>query len=354
MNNHRTTVTNKKHNLLAEHFNGEGGCNVSHLVVQPIEQMNGKGIMMKSERLKRESYWIKELRTLTPYGLNDRLGGRNWIFRWRDDIAGQCFNKLSNVRGTRGRRTQKRTIGCSNRTIKTFDSDKILKELSLAYDDLQNWRLLARSKVNTIKHNDLITLSWIFVEHYHNVHTTYPREITNLMLDMINYRILLSKKKKKQTRRTNFVKVFFQSKEVEKVNLGSIFRKHLEAIPSSFKHTDPPTVLYQRSKPISSTIFNYKHVVDNVNTDDWKYNNNHTCDCEKSVFCDTHHQHIVTGDLRVITNKKLRPLLMKGPGYRESKKINWGKFLIAFKTSLNDCVNKWADSENVDSCYLDE
>ena len=122
------------------------------------------------------------------------------------------------------------------------------------------------------------------------------------------------------------------------MNLGSIFRKHLEAIPSSFKHTDPRTVLYQRSKPISSTIVNYKQVVDNVNTDDWKYNNNHTCDCEN----------------RVITNKKLRSLLMKGPGYRESKKINWGKFLIAFKTSLNDCVNKWADSENVDSCFLDE
>ena len=48
----------------------------------------------KSERLKRETFWIKELRTLTPYGLNNRLGNKNWRFRSRDDIVGVHFNSL--------------------------------------------------------------------------------------------------------------------------------------------------------------------------------------------------------------------------------------------------------------------
>ena len=32
------------------------------------------------------------------------------------------------------------------------------------------------------------------------------------------------------------------------------------------------------------------------------------CLCSESRFCDPHHQHIVTGDLRIVENQKLRKL----------------------------------------------
>ena len=106
MNNHRTSIRNKKNLLLYEHFNYPDGCNLSHLKIQPIEQIvEKKNGDAKTDRLKREAFWIKELRTLTPYGLNDRLDTRNWRFRSRrDDVAGRCFNRLTNVRGSRGKR----------------------------------------------------------------------------------------------------------------------------------------------------------------------------------------------------------------------------------------------------------
>jgi hypothetical protein len=350
MNNHRCATNNEKDLLVCEHFNGNGGCDISHMTVQPIEQILGEGKEMKAKRLERECFWIKELRTLYPYGLNDRLDNRNWRFRWRDDIAGKCFNKLSNVRGARGGGTQKRTKGI----VKHLDSDKILTDLSDKYENLQNWRHFARCIVNSIEHSKLRDLSWVFVQHYHDCRTTYPREITNLMLDMINYRIFLFQKEKKQVRRNNFVKVKFQSKMVEKVNISYIFRKHVDAIPSSFSCRDSPTVLFQLSKSISSTVFNYKDVVMNTITEDWKYDNVNVCDCEKSLFRDDHHQHVVTGDLRIITNKKIRALLCKGPSFREAKAIDWDAFLIDLDFSLNDCVKNWACAENVDIRCFDE
>ena len=61
------------------------------------------------------------------------------------------------------------------------------------------------------------------------------------------------------------------------------------------------------------------------------------CDCQNSQFCDPYHKHIVTGDLRVVTNDKLRQLLGKGPNYREARTINFSKCKEEIKSAL--CIN---------------
>jgi len=94
--------------------------------------------------------------------------------------------------------------------------------------------------------------------------------------------------------------------------------------------------------------------VDNVIADDLNDKALTTCNCSNSAFCDPHHGHIVTGDLRIIENRKLRLLISKGPAYREKANINWLKFLKEVKKGLNDCTNKWAQSEKVDATLLDE
>ena len=88
------------------------GCCINHCIVQPIEKIDDSGTNkdQKRRRLEREAFWIKELRTLTPYGLNARLDSKNWRYRWRTDIAGICFNKVTHnhrSRGSRGRRLSK-------------------------------------------------------------------------------------------------------------------------------------------------------------------------------------------------------------------------------------------------------
>lgn len=262
--------------------------------------------------MQRESFWIKELRTLTPYGLNDRLDSYNWRFRTRYGIAGKVFNHLRTKRGARGGGTQKRL---KKRLGEVFDSDSFLYDLETRYNSLQNWRFLARKTINSLNLRTVKTLSWIFSEHYYDVQSSFPREITNMVLDLINYRIYLSKRDTSKSINRIFVEIFYQNHMVEQVDLPSIFRKHLDSIPNSFKSRDAPTLIYSRSKTIGSTIFNYKDVVKNVIADDWKQNttDTHCCNCSNSAFCDPHHGHIVTGDLRIIENRKLRSIMSKGP-----------------------------------------
>ena len=46
--------------------------------------------------------------------------------------------------------------------------------------------------------------------------------------------------------------------------------------------------------------------------------------------------------------------MSKGPTYREKSNIHWLKFLIDVKSGLNDCIQKWAQSEKVDVKLLNE
>ena len=43
--------------------------------------------------------------------------------------------------------------------------------------------------------------------------------------------------------------------------------------------------------------------------------------CKNSNFTNQHHGHILTGDLRIIENDKLRKVISKGPNYKEPKKL---------------------------------
>ena len=58
--------------------------------------------------------------------------------------------------------------------------------------------------------------------------------------------------------------------------------------------------------------------------------------------------------MRIIENKRLRNLLLKGPTYRESGNVNWNKVLQAFKTGIEECQLKWAQIENKEIKSLDD
>ena len=58
--------------------------------------------------------------------------------------------------------------------------------------------------------------------------------------------------------------------------------------------------------------------------------------------------------MRIIANKELRNLLIKGPTYREPVNINWNKVLKEFKSGIAECQIKWTQLENKDLKTLDD
>ena len=125
----------------------------------------------------------------------------------------------------------------------------------------------------------------------------------------------------------------FLNKGLEFIKLSSI-TNHPEIksyLPEQLKiKCHNPFVTYNlgniiRNKTVKSIIID-ENVSSDTNTGDSQ--------CSNSSFLDPYHIHIVTGDLLIVENSKLRKLLGKGPNYREPPTINFDKCLQAITSAL--------------------
>ena len=71
------------------------------------------------------------------------------------------------------------------------------------------------------------------------------------------------------------------------------------------------------------------------------------CNCATSNFKDSHHNHVVTGDLSIIENADLRGLLQKGLNYRDQAAPNKPKALRAVKEALNTYIKKKSSTNHL-------
>ena len=75
--------------------------------------------------------------------------------------------------------------------------------------------------------------------------------------------------------------------------------------------------------------------------------NNLPCNCTTLPFTDANHGHIVSGDIRIVQNSKLRKLLCKGPKYREPVSINFSNCKTEIKNSLTKFSFDWCNIKGV-------
>ena len=107
-------------------------------------------------------------------------------------------------------------------------------------------------------------------------------------------------------------------------------------------------VTYELGSPLSAKIFNFNNFVNNLAVDDFlKDPNILPCKCENSSFTDKHHGHIVTGDLRIISNNHFRKIFSKGPKYRENRPIDLDKARCSVLSGLETCVNTWCEKHGI-------
>ena len=124
-------------------------------------------------------------------------------------------------------------------------------------------------------------------------------------------------------------------------------------VPIYFQEQDPPLVSYKYTNNISRSVFNYNQTLRNINLDDY-HNASSSCDCESSTFLYEPHGHVITGDLRIVRNRKLRRLLEKGPKYREQNVIDWKLNKKILLTAIDDYARNWSKREGYHVSALEE
>ena len=75
------------------------------------------------------------------------------------------------------------------------------------------------------------------------------------------------------------------------------------------------------------------------------------CDCNTNSYCYEPAGRVVTGDLNIIRDARLRSLIGKGPSYREQNRIDWERIC---KTAVPEYKHKWSLKEGVDTKVFNE
>ena len=122
-------------------------------------------------------------------------------------------------------------------------------------------------------------------------------------------------------------------------------------MPAELSTNDIPMVTFSLKNPIRSKIFNHKTFAQHLNIAEFLADQNSIpCSCENSplkTFKDSHHNHIITGDLRIVRNNKLRKLICKGPKYRESEPISWDKAKCSIQEGVEETINTLSNKHGI-------
>lgn len=71
------------------------------------------------------------------------------------------------------------------------------------------------------------------------------------------------------------------------------------------------------------------------------------CNCHKSPFVNKDRGHILTGDLRIIKNNRLRRITCKVPKHCENKNINFSEGKKNIFYGLDQCICSWFNKKSI-------
>ena len=353
-NIHRTAKDGCKHEV--RHCNEV--CDGHHFEYRILEKLPGNGydshgemdLEMLAIRKAREDEWMKKLRTIYPYGLNEKAEGKETNSSVVHPAVGKLFPPLPR-HGTRlSRYRESRNVKTSNLTC-----DEFFDHLEqLFQSNLQNSFNEIRKILNLAKKKVLKEIAFHILErdkyHFHEKRFQWYHYI----LDIIDTKFLKPSVVTKKTPPKNVVTIRFVNKGLDELHVNSIFRSPdvVSLLPTELrKEENIPACTMKLDPPIRSKILNYRETVSSLNVsvdEDVSFVHNlPSCDCVSSEFCDPHHKHIVSGDLRIVSNPKLRKLLSKGPNYREAKTLNFKKCKEAIQSAISSSIVKLAEKYNL-------
>ena len=345
-----------KNTIIAQHFRS-GPCKGAKFSMQVIEKWDGNGRepggkmceIEQSKRIKKETEWMLKLRTIYPYGLNEKITEKS-NFDKLDSVEGICKGILFPPLPRLSDRPQlvARKLRFHD---KNFDPKTVIDTIRNDFaNDKRNVPYNTRVILFSLRKSHLKAIAVELIEILKNcdddLYQTYV-----MALDVINTRIYVPPEPKKKRIPPKYqLKIPFTSKAMDFINLPKVLRNQdvLEAGQNIIEEDDIPMVVYNLSQPIRSTILNYNKFVSNLDLVKLQSDpESIPCRCANfdKKFCDPNHKHIVTGDLSIISNSLLRNLIGKGPNFREPVKVDFDVARSCILDGLSTLIETLSESK---------
>ena len=327
---------------MKENGHGLGNCRIipiEKIDISLINQHNLTSDQIKKTldklRLDREKYWITNLQTAYPFGLNSRVKGIGDF-----NPSQSSFNDF----GGRRRRRNKRHSRRKPKRLR-LKSDISLSFINRKHQELMNEQGYIHYFKTFLYGLPRLQLLTLFKD-VQSQQTNIDIRIKDLVIMITNLRLFKPTQISKVNEfKREFLHINFRDKGLDHINISGILRtkRVIDKIPVYFSDKEPPIIGYKFNKSIGGKLFNYKQfLTEDLDSFD---TNTITCDCHRSEFKDSTHNHIITGNFNLIKNPTLREMFKKGPKYRLPQRINWQedrKIIINF---LDDYIDKWIKKE---------
>ena len=337
--------------ILSDHFS-KGVCKNAVYSVNIIEKLQGSGRdedykvdpAVTTIRRKKETEWMLKLRTVFPYGLNDRVGDEFMSEKGNCNIA--C--KFPALKRSMNRfRVRSKTYTSSDFILNNFIY--ILNESFR--NNIKNSMNLVRALLSSLRKSSCKILFDKITEFLASKHDSFLyAQYFLASLDILSSKLGTLPDIEIAEKRfpSNRCHIVFNNKAIDFINIQRIFRDKevVELLPNDLKK-DTPMVVYELTGTIRAKIFNYKRFVQTLDVDSFLADNSTLpCECQNSPFINHDHNHIITGDLGIITNPKLRNLFSKGPKFREPVEFSCEKAKEAIVKGIQECIQSWSKRTN--------
>ena len=245
--------------------------------IDPRRMRNGKTV--KDHRLDREDYWMRELGTISPFGLNEKVRKVGNISQKQSEnlLVTQLFHSSHRRPRSHGRRTNRvnnskfhknTTVECLENIWKGSNRLHTLRTKLFGLPLNKLFNLVEKAKVFP-KRGDFDFESMFAIVHSISKQRLY-KPVQASGSDPVEQK---------------FMKINFVNKGIEYLNISNILRnkKVLRQIPPYFKDHEPPTISYKYPKSIATKILNFNQVAKNFDSSSFNANVPN-CDCESSPF----------------------------------------------------------------------
>ena len=270
--------------------------------------------MYSSSLRNQELLWIKILNTAYPFGCNDNISGygnttEEVNFERKRDHPYFIYpcerRRRSHGKNSRAKRNnQIATNTTTTAYTHLTDPELPIKDLisylrSLPKLTCRKLLTIAMEERQNLPHEKLLAV-------YFAIASLYPSQRNNA-----------------QQRKTYRWTVEFPNKAIEYIKLETILkdRKLQKSIP--YKPSKDISITFTYNKPCKLSICNYTKILRNLTYDKLQNIMNTPCECETNPYTYEPLQHVLTGDLSIIENQKLRSIFKNGSKYRPATKINW-------------------------------
>ena len=303
--------------------------------------------LIRRRRTDREMFWMSVLMTVAPLGLNDKLEGFGMRGMATDgNVNGFNMYRIVNICKTCGPKSRK---GRHRKKLRGRITESALAEFKT------HLLSLGRDHASRME-NFILSKSRLFLERF--VKSSHFAELgcglSYLVSSCVDYFRRLRPRVKAIP---EFPCTFdFSHKILSDVNISSILGNTAvkSLIPSSLRDRFSIKLVYKFSKTIGSKILNYNDVLRNAGVSSFNDISLLSCDCESSPFKNPNFGHVITGNLDIVEDNKLKQVCAFGAKFRENPLLDVNKIKKAVSKSIDNLKTKIARKFSISASSLNK